>query len=769
MASEMPSKSSGSSALTDAQRLAVSQKSLHRAEMLLRVSRKIAAIDSLDEALMTLVDLITEELGAERSSLFLNDPLTGELYSRIAQQTLSREIRMLNNTGVAGAIFQSGVGEILLDPYVDARFNAAVDEQTGFKTRSIVCAPVKTVNGAVIGVTQALNKKEGDFTREDLELLEAITSQAAVTLQSRQFVEQMEKNRIKENEFLNVVSDVTSELELGSLLTKVMSEATRMLNAERSTLFLNDEKAGELFSRVAMGNSLGEIRLPNHLGIAGAVFTSGTTVNIPYAYADLRFNPSFDKQTGFFTRSILCVPVTNKDGKMIGVTQVLNKKGDSFTDDDETRLRAFTAQVSIALENAKLFEDVQMMKNYNESVLESMSNGVMTMDEDGKIVTCNGAGMRIMKVESDDVLDRQMAEFFTGENAWLPERVKMVEERGEADVLMDAELLFGDDPISANINIMPLLGEKAKKLGAMIMIEDISSEKRMKSTMSRYIDPGIADKLLSGSGADNILGGKSSEITVLFSDIRSFTTLTESLGAQGTVEMLNEYFTIMVECISREGGMLDKFIGDAIMAGFGIPISYDDNEDRAVRAAISMIVELAEWNLIREADGKLPIDHGIGLNTGLVVSGNIGSPKRMDYTMIGDGVNLAARLESACKQYSAHLLISEFTKAKLKGTYRLRDVDMVVVKGKTEPVRVFEVLDYHTPETFPNLMDNVGYFNEAIRHYRAGAWDKSITKFTEALAANPNDGLAQTYIGRCEQLKSAPPDNWDGVWVMTGK
>jgi adenylate cyclase len=188
-----------------------------------------------------------------------------------------------------------------------------------------------------------------------------------------------------------------------------------------------------------------------------------------------------------------------------------------------------------------------------------------------------------------------------------------------------------------------------------------------------------------------------------------------------------------------------------------------------VRAAISMIVELAEWNLIREADGKLPIDHGIGLNTGLVVSGNIGSPKRMDYTMIGDGVNLAARLESACKQYSAHLLISEFTKAKLKGTYRLRDVDMVVVKGKTEPVRVFEVLDYHTPETFPNLMDNVGYFNEAIRYYRAGAWDKSITKFTEALAANPGDGLAQTYIGRCEQLKSAPPDNWDGVWVMTGK
>jgi adenylate cyclase len=205
------------------------------------------------------------------------------------------------------------------------------------------------------------------------------------------------------------------------------------------------------------------------------------------------------------------------------------------------------------------------------------------------------------------------------------------------------------------------------------------------------------------------------------------------------------------------------------MAGFGIPISHDDDEDRAVRAAIAMVEELWEWNTAREADGKLAIDHGVGLNTGLVVSGNIGSPKRMDYTMIGDGVNLAARLESACKQYSAHVLISEFTRAKLKGTYRLRDIDMVVVKGKTEPVKIFEVLDYHTPETFPNLMDSTGHFNEAILKYRAGEWDKSKKKFTKALAANPNDDLAKIYIERCQQLKANPPKSWNGIWVMTSK
>ena len=751
-------------------RLALADKKLKQAEMLLSVSRKVAAIEGLDEILKTLIEMTTYELGAERGSLFLNDAETGELYSRVAQGNFSREIRILNTTGVAGAIFSSGKGEIIHDAYQDGRFNRSIDEQTGFVTKSILCAPVKTEKNEVIGVVQVLNKNDGEFNQEDLKLLEAMTTQASVALQSTQFVERMRKTREKEMEFLDVVSDVTSELELGSLLKKVMAEATRMLNADRSTLFMNDEKTNELFSRVAMGDGIGEIRLPNKVGIAGAVFASGTTINIPYAYADLRFNPAFDKQTGYFTRSILCVPVINKDGKCIGVTQVLNRRGGPFTDEDETRLKAFTAQVSIALENAKLFEDVQNMQSYNESMLESMSNGVITMDEERKIVTCNKAGLLIMKKNPDEVIGVLADEFLVDENLWLMERVHKVDQTQEPEIIVDGELNFGDEKLSVNANVLPLIDTEGKKLGAMIMVEDISSEKRMKSTMSRYMDPALAEQMMEGGDSDDFLGGKSTEATILFSDIRSFTTLTESLGAQGTVKMLNEYFTIMVDIITREGGMLDKFIGDAIMAAFGIPVTHDDDPDRAVRATIAMITELWDYNKVREGRGELPIDHGIGLNTGMIVSGNIGSPKRMDYTMIGDGVNLAARLESACKQYSARILISEFTSAKLKGTYRMRDIDLVVVKGKTEPVGVVEVLDYHTDETYPNLMDNVNYFNEAVKQYRGANWDKAINNFEEAMKANPSDKLAQTYIDRCELMKAEPPDGeWDGVWVMTSK
>ena len=716
---------------------------LRRTEMLLSVTQKIAGLTNLSEILWTIIKMTTDELGADRGSLFLNDPISGELYSRVAQGELTREIRILNTTGIAGAIFQSGAGEIIHDAYSDERFNSKIDEQTGYVTKNIVCAPVRTVRGDVIGVIQILNKKKGRFTKDDLEIVEAITLQAAVSLQNAQGVEEMDNTRKKEMEFLDIVSDVTAEIDLGSLLQRVMVEATRMLNADRSTLFLNDEKTEELFSRVAMGEGIGEIRLPNSVGIAGAVFQSQETVNIPYAYADLRFNPSFDKQTGYFTRSILCVPIINKDGKCIGCTQALNKKGGGFTDEDESRLKAFTQQVAIALENAKLFEDVAKERAYNHSMLTSMSNAVITINDEGKIITCNKAGLKILKIRSTDIIGKTTEEFFTNGRSWILEKIKDCDETKEDDILMDAEFEVGTEEeenletVSANISFLPLENQDPdgrtdqtdSHLGTLIMIEDISDEKRMKSTMSRYIDPGIADQLL-GDGTD-IMGGQDTSATILFSDVRSFTTITETLGAQGTVSLLNEYFDIMVAAISDQGGMVDKFIGDAIMAAFGIPVAHEDDEDRGVRAGINMIKHLWEWNEQREKEGKMPIDMGLGLNTDSIVAGNIGSSKRMDYTMIGDGVNLAARLESACKQYSARILISDYTYAKLKGTYQIRYIDDVVVKGKTEPVGVREVLDYHNNDSFPNLMDTVNHFNEGREHYKKGAWDKAIKSFKE--------------------------------------
>jgi adenylate cyclase len=741
---------------------------LRVAEILLNLSRKVAAIESLDELLEALMEMTSQEIGAERSTLFLNDAERGELYSIFAQGTHRREIRLMNDTGIAGHVLRTGISVSIEDAYQDPRFNRSIDQQTGFVTRNIICCPIKTVKGEIIGVAQCLNKSgAAKFTADDLSLLEAMTTQAAVALQSTRFIERMKVSREKELEFLNIVADVTSDIDLISLLQKVMSQATRMLHAERSTLFLNDEKTNELWSQVGEGLGAVQIRFPNHLGIAGLVFSSGNTVNIPHAYADMRFNPEFDKKTGFFTRSILCVPVITKQGKSIGVTQVLNKLGGPFTAEDEQRLKAFTGQIAIGLENAKLFSDVQNMKNYNESMLQSMSNGVITLDEDEKIITCNVAGLKILRSDSDDILGRNAKDYFIGANGWVYDKITSVGASQQSETVVDAALECGGDRLSVNAGIQPLVSSDGKKLGTMILMEDISSEKRMRSTMARYMDPGLADQLLKSGG--EALGGRSVEATVLFSDLRGFTNLSEKLGPQGTVAVLNEYFTIMVDCIAHQGGMLDKFIGDAIMAIFGLPVAHSDDEDRAVVASIAMLTDLFAWNKERIAKGQPTIDMGIGLNTDLIVSGNIGSPKRMDYTVIGDGVNLASRLESACKQYGARILLSESTFAKLKGVYRSREVDSVIVTGKTKPVSVFEVLDYHTEETFPNIMDCLNQFKEGLRQYRLGNWDKGIASFTEGLKANGDDKISKIYIERCRELAANPPKDWDGVYTMKSK
>ncbi|MCH7859361.1 MAG: GAF domain-containing protein [Candidatus Marinimicrobia bacterium] len=747
-------------------RLQAGKLSAKVSQLLLMVNNDMALTDSLDVALEKLVSIITNTLGAERATIFLNDHETGELYSRVAQGSFMREIRIMNTRGIAGWVFTHEEGAIVHDAYRDKRFFKNVDMRTGYRTKSILCAVFRDAAGKKIGVSQVLNKIDGRFTEQDLDLLMMITQQAAIAIQNHLILEEVDKVRKQELDFLDVVSQISSELELEPLLQKIISTVTSMLNAERSSLFINDEKTNELYTIVGEGLGANEIRFPNHLGIAGHVFQTGEVLNIPHAYADLRFNPAFDKQTGFFTRSMLCIPVTNKAGKTIGVSQVLNKHGGAFTQEDEARLAAFTSQISIGIENATLFKNVQQLMNYTESMLHSMTNGVITFNDEHKVATCNPAGLRIMRIETEeDIVGRELTSVFAAENEWVRAKLQDVQ---EVEVLMDAELVFAGETISANLTMVPLRDDEQQVLGSMIMIEDISSEKRVKSTMARYMDATLADQLLEGG--EDILGGKQSIGTVLFSDIRSFTTLTEQLGAQGTVSLLNEYFTIMVDIIQDEGGMLDKFIGDAMMVVFGTPVTHDDDPDRALRSAIKMMTELWVLNESRKSRGMAAIDHGMGLNTGDIVSGNIGSPKRMDYTVIGDGVNLAARLESACKKYGAHILLSEYTFASLKATYRTRHVDKVIVKGKTEPVGVYEAVDYHDKTSFPNMIDVLGYFNGGIELYNEARWDEAVKQFKLALKGHPGDAVSKMYVERCAELKASPPKgDWDGVWVFTSK
>ena len=429
-----------------------------------------------------------------------------------------------------------------------------------------------------------------------------------------------------------------------------MDTVTTFLQADRSTLFLHDSATDELWSQVAQGTN--EIRFPSHLGIAGSVFQNGETVNIPDAYSDSRFNPAFDKKTGYRTNTILCMPIHTKAGKALGVIQVINKIGGTFTEHDERRLRAFSAQTSIAIENAQLFEEVVRVKNYNESILRSMSNGVITLDAQGCLVKANRAAeSRFGSGQPEGSWEGQgLVELFGSDNAWVEAAVSRINETGEQELAMDMDLALPlgapgkGDSASVNMAAVPLADAKGEQIGSLLLLEDISNEKRLRGTMARYVPKEVADRLLEGEG--DALGGTLQEASVLFSDIRSFTTISERLGARETVTMLNEYFSIMVDLIGNNQGILDKFIGDAIMAVFGAPFTGPRDADNAVRTAVQMMQALHPFNEGRVRAGKSAVHIGIGVNTGEVVSGNIGSSKRMDYTVIGDGVNLAARLKA---------------------------------------------------------------------------------------------------------------------------
>jgi adenylate cyclase len=322
--------------------------------------------------------------------------------------------------------------------------------------------------------------------------------------------------------------------------------------------------------------------------------------------------------------------------------------------------------------------------------------------------------------------------------------------------------------VNLSVNTIADAADDTKVRGALVVMEDISDEKRLKSTMYRYMTQELAEELLKLDDAK--LGGDRKEVTILFSDIRSYTALTEKLEAEEVVGMLNEYFESMVEAIFKHKGTLDKYIGDAIMAVFGSPLPLKDHAWRAVQTSLEMRHRLIEFNARRLAASKEIIRIGIGINSDSVISGNIGSSKRMEFTAIGDGVNLGARLETASKQYGCDIVISEHTYKPCSDKITARELDKIIVKGKTQPVSIYELVGLSS-DPIPEQKQRV------IEHYQKGRelylnrdFAIAMGEFAQVLKIDPNDKAADMHLDRCQHwLKSTPPDDWDGVWTLTEK
>jgi class 3 adenylate cyclase/HAMP domain-containing protein len=289
-------------------------------------------------------------------------------------------------------------------------------------------------------------------------------------------------------------------------------------------------------------------------------------------------------------------------------------------------------------------------------------------------------------------------------------------------------------------------------------------EQKIRNIFQKYVPSDVIDQFFDKP--ESMLQGYNRSLAILFSDIRGFTTISEQLRPDEIVESLNAYFDIMVNIITDRKGIVDKYIGDAIMAFYGAPVKHTDDVYQSVKSALEMVDALQGFNKIQLAKGRPEFKNGIGINYGIVTVGNIGNEKKMDYTVIGDMVNLASRLEGLTKYYPVRIIISESVYQRVSNRLPCRMVDKVEVKGKTEGVGIYSPAGKLTPlqeKTWP-------LHEKGIAAYFAREFQAAFNHFQIILQHDPTDELAQMYLKRCQSyLKSPPPAAWSGTTKMTEK
>ncbi|OGQ60280.1 MAG: hypothetical protein A3J24_06770 [Deltaproteobacteria bacterium RIFCSPLOWO2_02_FULL_53_8] len=298
----------------------------------------------------------------------------------------------------------------------------------------------------------------------------------------------------------------------------------------------------------------------------------------------------------------------------------------------------------------------------------------------------------------------------------------------------------------------------------------MTEEKRrreIKSAFSQYVSPTLVNQLMKNPKL-LALGGEERRLTVIFSDIRGFTTLSEGLKPDALVKLINDYLTPMTDLIMKNDGTIDKYMGDAIMAFWNAPLDQPEHPKMACRTALEMLKKLDELSPVWEAAGIKKFDIGIGISTGRAIVGNMGSNQRFDYTVMGDTINLGSRLEGLNKEYGTHIIVPKFTYLDVKAEFVLRELDYVRVKGKDQPIQIFELMGYKT-NTIHQRVANL--FEQGLAAYRQQLWTMADKFFNDALALAQNDGPSKIFIARIAALREDEklPRDWDGVFIMTKK
>lgn len=390
---------------------------------------------------------------------------------------------------------------------------------------------------------------------------------------------------------------------------------------------------------------------------------------------------------------------------------------------------------------------------------------VCETDFDKNMSGGNSAKGTAISLDSENNLER----FFSNEIQLSSYEYRVL--KTDTAVLATVHIVAQGNIISEKLNYFDFCIDNAVEVfdKALIVEKKIFFEKRIRRAFSRFVPEQIIDSLvMQADDTDQKVGvGETRSVAILFSDIRSFTNISEKNRADVLVSFLNRYFSTMVEIIKKHGGTIDKFIGDAIMAEFGTPVSYEDNCRRAVMAAYEMRDALpsVEMGDLVMPDGMV-FNIGIGIHYGEVIVGSIGSKDKTDYSVIGDNVNLASRLEGLTKTYGTQILVSESVRADAgENSFCFRHLDDVRVKGKKKAVPIYAV--DRSPDEFPAEYKNA--YIKGMELYKQGIWNLAKDYFVKALEAVENDKAAKLMLDRCEDFIKNPPENWDGAIAFMTK
>jgi PAS domain S-box-containing protein len=510
---------------------------------------------------------------------------------------------------------------------------------------------------------------------------------------SKQFnINELQLKYLELETLLDITNELSSFENVSILLQEILIKSCAVLNASSGMILMQNNNS-DLFQIEAEFNidleALKGIIFNKKRGFFNEVNQNRKAINIQIS------NDPFLTRTNC-THGLIAPLLDKKD--LVGVIILFDKESragiSAFEESDTNMLSAIATQAGVAYNNIRLIENIKEAKTFNDNVMQSIVTGVFTTNLMGEINHVNRAAASIINLEREAVIGNHY-EYVFESNEIINELISKCEIELDTVSETEVQLDCNGKTTAVNISVSPLLNDLNEPIGSVVAMEDLSNLDKLKSTFKKYVSKQIVDQLLENDDMLN-LGGQEQEATILFSDIRGFTSMSETMAPNEVVETLNDYFNLMIEIIFKYNGTLDKIIGDALMVIYGAPNSTDQDTENAVLTAIEMQEKLIEFNQQRIIHSKLPITIGIGINRGKVISGNIGSRQQMNFTVIGDSVNLASRLCSVAK--ADEIIVSEavWKHVKSNKTFKGRKLHPVKVKGKAKPIEIKEVL-YQRP------------------------------------------------------------------------